>query len=345
MPKRKRRFGSVASELVKKAREAMLTAVQIFNNPQVDFKSELFIVTTSIAWTYLLHAYYRKKGIEYRRFREGDHRRRFIRTKHGAYWRWSLEECLDCKDCPLDEMVKKNLKFLIGIRNEIEHQMTTRIDDHLIAKFQAAALNFNSAIKKLFDPRYSLDTEQAFSIQFSAIAEESAKELLVQQDLPQNIQSYIVQFENGLSQEEYNDPRFSYRVAFVRKTTNSKSAADKVVQFIPADSAAGAEVNKVFLRETEKIKYRPGTIVKLMKAEGFTKFNMQHHTDLWKAKDAKNPKKQFGVEVEGSWFWYQPWVEEVRKHCQENEGRYRPVVPALKPSTQVGAREPAGLPA
>ncbi len=345
MPRRKRRFGSVASELVKKAREAMLTAVQIFNTPQIDFKSELFIVTSTIAWTYLLHAYYRKKGIEYHRFREGDHRRRFIRTKHGAYWHWSLEECLDCKDCPLDEMVKKNLKFLIGIRNEIEHQMTSRIDDHLSAKFQAAALNFNAAIKKLFDPRYSLDTEQAFSIQFSAIAEESARVLLVQQDLPQNIQSYIVQFENGLSQEEYNDPRFSYRVAFVRKTTNSKSAADKVVQFIPANSAAGAEVNKVFLRETEKIKYLPGTIVKLMKAEGFTKFNMQRHTDLWKAKDARNPKKQFGVEVEGSWFWYQPWVEEVRKHCRENEGLYRPVVPALKPSTQVGAPEPAGLPA
>jgi hypothetical protein len=51
---RKRRFGSLANELLKKAREAMLTAVQIFNNPHVEFKSELFIVTTIIAWTYLL---------------------------------------------------------------------------------------------------------------------------------------------------------------------------------------------------------------------------------------------------------------------------------------------------
>lgn len=32
----------------------MLLAVQIFNNPQIEFKSELFIVTTVIAWTYLL---------------------------------------------------------------------------------------------------------------------------------------------------------------------------------------------------------------------------------------------------------------------------------------------------
>jgi hypothetical protein len=65
MPRGKRRIGSVAAELVKKARDAMLTAVQIFNNPQIEFRSELFIVATVIAWTYLLHAYYRKKGIEH----------------------------------------------------------------------------------------------------------------------------------------------------------------------------------------------------------------------------------------------------------------------------------------
>ena len=49
MAPRKRRVGSVADELVKKAREAMLTAVQIFNNPQIEFKAELFIVTSMIA--------------------------------------------------------------------------------------------------------------------------------------------------------------------------------------------------------------------------------------------------------------------------------------------------------
>ena len=66
MAKRQRRFGSLATELVKKAREAMLSAVQIYNNPQIEFKSELFIITTVIAWTYLLHSYYRKKRIDYR---------------------------------------------------------------------------------------------------------------------------------------------------------------------------------------------------------------------------------------------------------------------------------------
>jgi hypothetical protein len=232
----------------------------VFNNPQIEFKSELFIVTNIIAWTYLLHAHYRKKKVEYRRRRPGS--TRFQRTKHGAVYHWSLEESLDSADCPLDNIVKKNLRFLIGIRHEIEHQMTRRIDDQLSAKFQASALNFNDAIKKLFGKRYALDSEQAFSIQFAGISEDTAKELMAQADLPQHIQTYIVQYENGLTQAEYDDPRFSYRVAFVRKTSNAKTAADKVVEFVAAGSDTGVAINKVFLKETEKVKYRPSTIVK-----------------------------------------------------------------------------------
>lgn len=329
MAKRKRRFRSVATELVNKAREAMLTAVQIYNNPQIDFKSELFIVTTVIAWTYLLHAFYRKKAVEYRQFRQTGKRRRFLTTNFGAVRRWGLEECLKSTDCPLDEIVRKNLMFLIGIRHEIEHQMTTRIDDQLSAKFQAAALNFNATIKELFGEKHSLDAEQAFSIQFSGIDEGTAKELLAQPDLPQHVRSFVFQFEREMSQEEYDDPRFSYRVAFVRKTANSKTAADKVIQFVPTDTETATEINKVFLKETEKRKYRPGTIVNQMKVEGYTKFGMQRHTDLWKEKDAKNPKYQFGVQVESSWYWYETWLSEVRRHCQENQPAYKPVVGAV----------------
>ena len=95
--------------------------------------------------------------------------------------------------------MKKNLLFLIGIRHEIEHQMTRRIDDQLSAKFQASALNFNAAVKKLFGKKYSLDAEQAFSIQFAGISEDTAKELMAQADLPQHIQSYIVQYRTGSS--------------------------------------------------------------------------------------------------------------------------------------------------
>lgn len=60
---RHRKIGSVKKELAIKAREAMLSAVQIYNNPNIQFKSETFIVLSIIAWTYLLHAYYKEKAL------------------------------------------------------------------------------------------------------------------------------------------------------------------------------------------------------------------------------------------------------------------------------------------
>jgi hypothetical protein len=93
MAKRIRRVWSVSHELVKKAREAMLTAVQIYNNPQIDFKSELFIVTTVIAWTYLLHAYYRKQKIDYRQLERTPGRKKHATTPRGAVRLWSLGTC------------------------------------------------------------------------------------------------------------------------------------------------------------------------------------------------------------------------------------------------------------
>ena len=63
---RKRRIKSVKTELVKKAREAMLAAVQLYNNPQVTFKAESFITLAIIGWTYMLHAYYRSIHVDYR---------------------------------------------------------------------------------------------------------------------------------------------------------------------------------------------------------------------------------------------------------------------------------------
>jgi hypothetical protein len=324
MAKRIRRVGSVANELVKNSREAMLTAVQIYNNPQIDFKSELFIVTTVIAWTYLLHAYYRKHKIDYRQRSRLPGRKKYATTPRGAVRLWNLEECLGSKDSPVETIVKQNLLFLIGIRHEIEHQGTSQIDDQMSAKFMSAALNFNLAIKKHFGQAHSLEREQAFSIQFSTFDEGTAKELLLQSDLPANIRTFIADFERGMSEEDYNDPRFSFRVAFVRKLANGKASADKLVEFVPAGTTSD-EMNRVYVKETERAKYRPKQIVDMMKAEGYKGFTMHQHTGLWQALGAKQPDGKFGTLVAGTtWLWYPSWISEVRKHCEENAAQYRP---------------------
>jgi hypothetical protein len=142
MARKKRKVWSVKNELLVKSREAMLCAVQIFNNPNVVFKSESFIMLANVAWTYLLHSYYKAKDLDYRYFRQGPTRRKYDKTKRGSYKYWELERCLDDDNCPIETVPKANLKFLIGLRHEIEHQMTTRLDDYLSARFQACCLNW-----------------------------------------------------------------------------------------------------------------------------------------------------------------------------------------------------------
>ena len=80
---RHRKCASISTELVKKLREAAIAAVQIFNNPGMIFKSELFIVLMAIAWTYLLHAHYRKIGVDYRYVSKEGKRNKYKRTKRG----------------------------------------------------------------------------------------------------------------------------------------------------------------------------------------------------------------------------------------------------------------------
>lgn len=313
-----RRVSSVKSELVKKSREAALSAVQIFNNLNITFKAEAYIVLMIIAWTYLMHAHYRSVNVEYRYFKQNGQRRKFDTTKNGAYKYWELERCLNEDASPIDKDSANNLRFLIGLRHEIEHQMTTKIDDILSARFQACCLNYNTYIKQLFGDELGIENHLSFSLQFSTISTEQ-KELLEQhKELPANIQGYIQSFDEALSDEEFSNQKYAYRILFVPKTANRKGQADRVVEFVKSDSPLAEAINKEYavIKETEKKKYLPKQVIELMAQEGFLEFNMYRHTQLWKQLDARNPDKNFGVLVAGKhWHWYDSWVEKVREYC------------------------------
>lgn len=319
-----RRVGSIKYELLAKAREAMLCAIQIYNNPIIVFKSENFIVLSIIAWTYMLHAYYKSKNIEYRYYSMNGKRKKFDRTKAGAYKFWELERCLNDPNCPIDPISTKNLKFLIGIRHEIEHQMTTRIDDYISAKFQSCCINFNHYLKTLFNDIQGIDDYLSVSLQFSSISEPQAKTINDYSFLPKNISSYIDDFDNSMTEEEFNDPKFSYRVLYVQKVVNKKGQADKVIEFLPADSpeAVGINKNLVYIRDREKPKYIPSEIVNLMHNKGYPNFKIHHHTNIWKEKDGKNPSKGYGVIISNNWYWYESWLSIVEEYCINNKDRF-----------------------
>lgn len=168
-----RRIHSVATHLISQSQDAALTGVQVFNNPLIKFKSETFIVLMNIAWTYLLHAHYRRTKVEYRFYKRRGKRRYFERTEDGSFKYWDLTKCLAARECPLDSATTKNLHFLIGLRNEITHHMAPALDQFASARYQACCLNYNQYIKECFGERYGIDQYLGYSLQFQSISRAS----------------------------------------------------------------------------------------------------------------------------------------------------------------------------
>lgn len=313
------------AELIRKSREAALNAVQTFNNPLTTFKTETFIVLMVIAWTYLLHAYFRHNGLEYRYFTQGPKRRKFDRTKSGAFKHWELARCLNEKTCPLDGPTKHNLRFLSGLRHEIEHRGSAGTDESLSGRYLACCLNYERYICKLFGKQHSLGATTAFSLQFRDLsATRTLGEAVA--PIPSNVAKYLQQFDAELSDEELTSPHFRCRFLFVPVVTNKKAQADAVIEFVAPDSDLGKAINEkyqqVILKEVERPKKLPSQIVALMHEEGYPRFSLHHHTQLWKRHDGKNPGKGYGVLIANTWYWYERWLDAVRQHCADNRGYY-----------------------
>lgn len=319
MAKRIRRVSSIRRELLTKSKEAALSAIKVFNDPLITFKSESFIVLMVIAWTYLLHAYYRAKGIEYRYYHEGAKRRRFDRTKKGAFKYWELERCLNDGKSPLDPDTANNLRFLIGLRHEIEHQMTLALDGFLSGRYQACVMNYNTYLKNLFGSKQGLDKNLAYSLQFLEISEAQVAGARVAPNVPKRILAYIADFDADLTHEEYNSEKYSYRLLFKRKLVNRPGQADRVVEFIDPNSELAKTIDKEYWvkKEVERPKFRAKDVVAEVKKAGFTRFKVfRDHVDFWKAEDAKNPVKGYGVEIQGAWYWYESWIQRCIELCK-----------------------------
>lgn len=265
---------STALRLVGQSQDAALTAVQVFNNPLIRFKSESFIVLMNIAWTYLLHAYYRQSRVEYRYHRGSGRGRRYGRTPDGSFKYWDLRKCMNASQCPLDNETTKNLRFLIGLRDEITHHMSPVLDEFVSARYQACCMNYNRYVKQLFGDRFGIDQHLSYSLQFAQISREQLSSPS-EADLPPSVRTYIARFDGDLTADELNSDRFAFRMLFVPKLVGKAGQADEVIEFVRADSDIARAINRdyVAFKGVERPKFLPSAVVQAMQAEGYVKFN------------------------------------------------------------------------
>ena len=109
-----------------RAREAMISAVQIFNSPSITFKTETFCVLANIARTYLLHEKMERTNAGSSKLDRGN-----SITVNGV---------LHKQICPIkDPAVIENLKVLIKIRDDVEHTFLLAAMNVLERFFKRAA--------------------------------------------------------------------------------------------------------------------------------------------------------------------------------------------------------------
>lgn len=208
--------------------------------------------------------------------------------------------------------------------------MTRSLDNFLSGRYQACSVNFNDYLKKLFGTKFGIDNQLTYSIQFVEISEEQIRLKKHEESIPKRILSYIADFDGALTHDEYNNPRYSYRLLFKKKLVNRPGQADRVFEFIDPKSDLAKTIDKQYWvkKEVERPKFRATDVVEAVNRAGFPKFRIQpEHLRMWQSQDAKNPAKGYGVEVRGYWYWYQNWVDRCIQLCEAAGNKYRDIRP------------------
>jgi hypothetical protein len=289
---------------VRKAVEVFKTAILVYNNNMLSTRSETFIVLAIIAWTYLLHARLIGQGIT-PVYKNADETSILV---DGQEKLWELSHCIERPEAGVSAGEKANLKYLIAIRNAIEHRSSEDINDALQGKIQANALNFLRYAKEKFGTKYDFSHDLAFAIQLQALTLMSPNALKGGAPVAKAVQAVNLLLEGPMTQEEFNDPAYSFRVYVVPKVTNNAKKADQAVIYSPV----GSDV-EVAIKLVERPKYRmKEAIQKLMDDYGLTVSSHQFQ-QAWKQDDLKNPSKGLAILLGGQWFWYQEGIEKIKE--------------------------------
>ncbi|MES1188407.1 MAG: DUF3644 domain-containing protein [Myxococcales bacterium] len=273
--------------LVRKARESALLGLQIYNNPTTVFKTEGFVVLMVIAWTALLHAVLKRKGVDCHHtdatggpvLIDGDPKM------------WELRECLREFFKNHQDPVRTNLEFFIGLRNRVEHRYVPAIDPHVAGECQAMLLNFDDLLAAEFGPYFGIRDSLTVPLQTSTIrSDEQGKALRkLQAGHFEEVKEFVDRFRAGLEATVGDDQRFSFRVFLVPKVGNHRSSSDLAVEFVKVDSAQAIELGKQIVAVKERQVavhnlnlFKPSVVAREVAKRIGKKFTVNDHTMAWK---------------------------------------------------------------
>lgn len=234
----------VVATHLEKAKESAIAAVDCYNRCGTRFRSGSYIVLMCIAWTSLFHAIFFKRKVK-PFYRESEESRRFKKID-GDYKAWELMTCVEKYYPGQTNPISENLRFLVGLRNKIEHRSMPELDNHIFGECQACLFNFEDILFKEFGAKHCLSECLSLAIQFSKLRSDQQGMAIseLHKPLRADIRRYIDMFRSSLSNQMSEDLRFSYKVFLIPKVANSQGQADVAVEFVKFDPTKPEEMGQ-----------------------------------------------------------------------------------------------------
>jgi len=188
----------------------------------------------------------------------------------------------------------RNLEFLIGLRNKIEHRNIPELDAGLYGECQAALINLEEMLCATFGEKHALSEQLAVSLQFTSLTPAKKKEAakVLASKTVKGVKEYVETFRGGLPSSTLNSTKYSYNVFLVPKVANRKELADSIVEFVKVDEANSEELERLerlnILIKEKHVPianlglHKPGKIVELVQAAIPYRFNVNHHATAWR---------------------------------------------------------------
>ena len=132
----------VVTDHLAKAKDACLAAVTNYNRPGTAFRTRTYTVLMVIAWTALFHAVFHRRGKKPWYVAEGDDPNVRYQKIDGEPKHWELAEAVRRYYGGEDTPERRNLEFMVALRNKIEHRDHPELDPALQSSAATDLLDF-----------------------------------------------------------------------------------------------------------------------------------------------------------------------------------------------------------
>ena len=228
--------------MLETAKDEAILAVDLYNRPRQARMLEAFFVHMHLAWQYLLHAEFKKDGID---FRYRDQNGRLVKID-GEHKTWELQKCITQR-WSADEPVRRNLEATVAIRNRIEHRWQRELTVATAGFAQSLVLNFESELCQHFGQRHSLDDALRFPLFVGTFTAEGVERMVAAQEaLPASLRGFLASFHAGVDDSLADDQRYEFRVNLIPRT-GPRSESDISLTFVREEDLTEEQLHALTL--------------------------------------------------------------------------------------------------